>query len=227
MQALVVEDDKSLARAVAHILEREGYGVDAVHDGSTGLEYALVGEYDVIVFDVMLPLLDGISAVAALRKRGIGTPILMLTAKSGVPDKIAGLDGGADAYMAKPFDANELAARVRALTRRVSAKEPSVLTAGDLQLDEESRALRCREEEFQLINKEFLLARLLMARSGAVVTKQAIAEEVWQGEPVEANSVEAYVSMLRKKLKYLGSAMQIKVVRNVGYRLVPREDAPC
>lgn len=227
MQALVVEDDKSLARAVAHILQREGYVVDAVHDGATGLDYALAGDYDVVVFDVMLPLLDGVSAVAALRKRGVATPVLMLTAKSGVPDKIAGLDGGADAYMAKPFDAGELAACVRALTRRVSAEKPSVLAAGDLRLNEQSRVLSCGAEEFQLINKEFRLARMLMARPGGVVTKQAIAEEVWQGEPVEANSVEAYVSMLRKKLRHLGSAAQIKVVRNVGYKLTAGEGASC
>lgn len=227
MQALVVEDDKNLARAVAHILAREGFAVDVVHDGAAGLDYALAADYDVIVFDVMLPLLDGVSAVAALRKRGVSTPVLMLTAKSGVPDKIAGLDGGADAYMAKPFAAGELAACVRALTRRVTAKKPTMLSAGDLQLDEDTRVLRCGAEEFQLINKEFLLARMLMARPGSVATREAIAEEVWQGEPVEANSVEAYVSMLRKKLKYLHSAAQIKVVRNVGYKLVTGKDAPC
>lgn len=227
MQALVVEDDKNLARAVAHILAREGFAVDVVHDGAAGLEYALAADYDVIVFDVMLPLLDGVSAVAALRKRGVSTPVLMLTAKSGVPDRIAGLDGGADAYMPKPFDAGELAACVRALTRRVSVKKPTVLSAGDLQLDEDTRVLCCGAEEFQLINKEFLLARMLMGRPGSVATREAIAEEVWQGEPVEANSVEAYVSMLRKKLKYLHSAAQIKVVRNVGYKLVTGKDAPC
>lgn len=227
MQALVVEDDQSLARAVAHILEREGYAVDAVHDGATGLDYALAADYDIIVFDVMLPLLDGVSAVAALRKRGVAAPVLMLTAKSGVPDRIAGLDGGADAYMPKPFDAGELAACVRALTRRVSAEKPSVLTAGDLRLDERSRVLSCGAEEFQLINKEFLLARLLMGRAGSVATREAIAEEVWRGEPVEANAVEAYVSMLRKKLRHLHSTAQIKAVRGVGYKLVPQEGSPC
>ena len=227
MQALIVEDDENLARAVAHILKREGYAVDVVHDGASGLEYATLGDYDIIVFDVMLPLMDGISAVAALRKRDIRTPVLMLTAKSGVPDKIAGLDGGADIYMTKPFDAGELAARVRALTRRVEPEESNILKAGDLQLDEATRTLRCGDEEFQLINKEFLLARLFMAHAGNVVTKQQIASHVWEGEPVEGNNVEAYVSMLRKKLKFLGSRMQIKVMRNVGYRLVPQKDAPC
>lgn len=227
MRALIVEDDRGVARAVAHVLEREGYTTDVVHDGASGLEYATLGSYDVIIFDVMLPLMDGVSAVAALRRRQVSTPVLMLTARGEVPDKIAGLDGGADLYMTKPFDTGELVARVRALTRRVAPAPASLVRAGDLELDETTRTLRCGGEEFQLINKEFLLARLFMVHAGQVITKAQIAEQVWEGEPVEGNSVEAYISMLRKKLKFLGSSQEIKVMRNVGYKLVPRKDAPC
>ena len=224
VQALIVEDDENLAAAIAHILARDGYGTDVVHDGQTAMEYARARAYDVIIFDVMLPKMSGLRAVESLRRQGVETPVLMLTAKDTVPDKISGLDAGADVYMTKPFAAGELRARLRALLRRVPEQEAPVLRFGDLALDEASFELSCGGESFQLTNKEFLLAQMLMAQGGSVVTKQQLAAHIWEGD-VSDNGIEAYISMLRKKLRYLKSAVSVKLVRTVGYRLVDEKGA--
>lgn len=225
MHILVVEDDKGLAEALVHILHRAGYTADAVHDGEAGLQHAATGRYDAVVFDIMLPKLDGVSAVAELRQRGVRTPVLMLTARDAVPDKIEGLDGGADAYMTKPFAPKELLARLRALLRRTVDDAPDALTAGDVQLSPATRQLSCGDEAIQLSNKEYLLAELLLRNAGAVVAKGQIAEAVWGADAsVDDNNVEAYISMLRKKLRFLESRMQVKLVRRVGYELV---EEPC
>lgn len=227
MHILVVEDDRALAEALVHILCRAGYTADAVHDGQAGLEHAATGRYDAVVFDIMLPRLDGVSAVGELRRRGVRTPVLMLTARDAVPDKIEGLDGGADAYMTKPFAPKELLARLRALTRRTVDVAAPDLAAGDLRLSPTTRQLACGAESIQLSNKEFLMAELLMRDAGAVVGKGAIAREVWGADAaVDDNNIEAYVSMLRKKLRFLGSRMRLKLVRRVGYQLVEREAEP-
>lgn len=220
MQALIVEDDRHLASALEHILAREGYGCDVVHDGEAGLAFAETGRYDVIIFDIMLPKVDGLRAVQRLRKGGLDTPILMLTARDTTPDKIIGLDSGADAYMTKPFSPSELLARLRALTRRKTKAPQDAVRAADLVLDRETHDLACASEAITLSHKELLLADLLLSNFGRVVTKRAIAEAVWdQGAEVDDNNVEAYVSMLRKKLAFLGSAAEIRLERKTGYAL--------
>lgn len=227
MRMLIVEDDRGLARALAHILKRHRWDVDAAHDGEEGLRFATTGTYDAIIFDIMLPKMDGIAAVRALRQRGIATPVLMLTARDQVPDKIEGLDGGADAYMTKPFAAPELLARLRALVRRTVDEPVRTVDAGDLQLRPETHSLACGSEDIQLSHKEFALAEVLLAHAGTVVTKAALIQQVWGTDSsADSTNLEAYVSMLRRKLRFLGSRVQIKSQRGVGYKLMD-EDAPC
>ena len=217
---LLVEDDRDLSCALVHILQREGYGVDAVFDGVSGYEYAQSGIYDAIIFDVMLPQMSGMDAVGKLRNAGIMTPVLMLTAKGTVADKIEGLDGGADSYMTKPFSSNELLARLRSLTRRYVNEAQSDISVGDLKLISATRSLSFGDESFQLCNKEYLLAELLMSNPSIVMTDRRIVDAVWgAGAEVDDNSIEAYVSMLRKKLKFLDAGVRISRERNVGYSL--------
>lgn len=219
MQILIVEDDVRLARALAHILEENGYGTDVVHDGATGLAWAESGRYDVIVLDVMLPKKDGFSVAADLRRAGVSTPVLLLTARDAVPDKITGFDSGADDYMTKPFSPAELLAHLRALTRRHGEVLFEKLPAGDLELNLESHDLTCSAKSIHLSYKEFCLAKVLMANAGAVVSKDLLIEKVWGVESTaEDNNVEAYVSFLRKKMKFLGSAARIETLRRAGYR---------
>ena len=230
MQILIVEDDVRLARALAHILEENGYGTDVVHDGATGLAWAEVGRYDVILLDVMLPKKDGFSVVADLRRTGVSTPVLLLTARDAVPDKITGLDSGADDYMTKPFAPAELLAHLRALTRRQGEVLFEKLSAGDLELNLESHDLSCGAKSIHLSYKEFCLAKVLIANAGAVVSKDLIIEKVWGVESTaEDNNVEAYVSFLRKKMKFLGSSARIETLRRAGYRFSvnAEEDTSC
>lgn len=220
MRILLVEDDSDLSEALVHILQREGYVVDAVFDGRSGYDYAKSDIYDAIVFDVMLPKIDGFKAVEMLRADGVQAPILMLTAKGAISDKIEGLDSGADSYMTKPFSSNELLSRLRALTRRYVTDGAAELQVGDLRLDPARRSLFCGMESMQLCNKEYLLAELLMGHPSMVVTDAQIVDAVWgAGEQVEDNSIEAYVSMLRKKMRFLGCGVRIVRSRNVGYSL--------
>ena len=219
MQILVVEDDVRLAQALGHILEENGYGVDVVHDGATGRDWAASGLYDVVILDVMLPKMDGFAVVAELRRAGVSTPVLLLTARDAVPDKITGLDSGADDYMTKPFSPAELLAHLRALTRRQGEVVFETLTAGDLSLNLESFDLACGAKSIHLSFKEFSLARVLMANPGQVVSKDLLIEKVWGIESsAEDNNVEAYVSFLRKKLAFLGSSCRIETLRKAGYR---------
>lgn len=227
MRALVVEDDAKLADILTHILQRDGYEAEAVADGATGVEYAASGLYDVVVLDVMLPQVNGFDAVRTLRSQGVATPVLMLTALGTVPDKIEGLDGGADAYMTKPFSPQELLARIRALTRRQAPEAPEVLQTGDLTLDAGSYQLACGAESMPLSGQEFAVAQLFLRNAGRTLTRAQIASGAWGDEAhVEDNSIDAYVSMLRKKLRYLGSAAQIVNERGVGYRLTQEEPSP-
>ncbi|MBX9032792.1 response regulator transcription factor [Gordonibacter massiliensis (ex Traore et al. 2017)] len=219
MQILVVEDDVRLAQALGHILEENGYGVDVVHDGATGRDWAASGLYDVVILDVMLPKMDGFAVVAELRRAGVSTPVLLLTARDAVPDKITGLDSGADDYMTKPFSPAELLAHLRALTRRQGEVVFETLAAGDLSLNLESFDLACGAKSIHLSFKEFSLARVLMANPGQVVSKDLLIEKVWGIESsAEDNNVEAYVSFLRKKLAFLGSSCRIETLRKAGYR---------
>lgn len=217
---LVVEDDKRLAAALEHILREAGYDAEAVHDGEDGLFYARRGAYDVVVLDVMLPRKNGFDVARDLRRAGVNTPILLLTARDAVPDKIEGLDSGADDYMTKPFAPAELLAHLRALTRRRGEVVFETLSAYGLTLDLTSRELSCGAESIHLSGKEFELARMLIAEPGRVVPKSRIVDALW-GQQADAseNNAEAYVSFLRKKLRFLRAKAQVETVRGVGYRL--------
>lgn len=220
MQILIVEDDVRLAQALAHILTENHYGVDVVHNGADGLAYAESGIYDVVILDVMLPKMDGFTVVAELRRKNVSTPVLLLTARDAVPDKITGLDSGADDYMTKPFSPAELLAHLRALTRRQGEVVFEKLAAGDLSLNLESYDLTCGQKTIHLSYKEFSLAKVLTSNPGQVVSKELLIERVWGIESTaEDNNVEAYVSFLRKKMRFLGSKACIETIRKAGYRL--------
>ena len=221
MQLLVVEDDKPLSSALSQILRENGHIVDAVYDGADGLAYGESGIYDVIILDVMLPKMNGFDVVAELRRRKIATPVLLLTARGAVPDKIKGLDSGADDYMTKPFAPSELLAHLRALTRRQGEVIFETVTAGDLTLNLESGDLSCGEKTIHLSFKELELAKIFMSNPGQTISKDTLIAKVWGVESTaEDNNVEAYVSFLRKKIAHLGSTMGIETLRKIGYRLV-------
>lgn len=220
MRVLIVEDERRLAEALGQIMAEQRYQTDVVYDGADGLDYALTEQYDVIVLDVMLPKLDGFEVASRLRHAHVSTPILMLTARDEMPDKIAGLDHGADDYMTKPFDIGELLARVRALTRRQGEVIGEQLTAGDLILDLSTRCLRQGDKSVRLGFKEFDVLRQLMVHPRAVVPKENIIARVWGlDSDAEDNNVEVYISFLRKKLTFLESNVSIGTVRKVGYYL--------
>ena len=220
MQILVVEDEVRLADALGEILEEEKYQTDVVYDGRDGLDYALSGIYDLIILDVMLPKMNGFEVAAEIRKSKISTPILMLTAKDAVPDKVTGLDSGADDYMTKPFDTAELLARVRALTRRQGEVIINELTFEDLKLNLSTCDLSCNGKSTHLNFKEFEILKLLMSNPKTAITKEDLIIKVW-GYDSDAtdNNVEAYISFLRRKLRFVGSAVTINALRKVGYRL--------
>ena len=224
MQVLIVEDDVRLAQAVGKILEENGYQVDMVHDGQSGLDYAESGIYDVVILDVMLPKMDGFEVSKELRRKNVETPVLMLTARGTIPDKIEGLDSGADDYMTKPFSPAELLAHLRALTRRQGQVVFETLEFADLKLNLESHDLACGSKSINLSFKEFSIINILMANKGQTVSKDLLISKVWGVESSAVdNNVEAYISFLRKKLKFLGSSAQIETLRKVGYRLTAGE----
>ncbi len=220
MNILVVEDERNLADAICHILSEAGYNAEAVYDGRSGLISAESGLYDAVVLDVMLPKMDGFEVVHELRRKGSSIPVLMLTARTSTIDKVGGLDAGADDYMTKPFEAPELLARLRALTRRQGDVILDQLTFADLTLDLNTHDLSCGEKKVHLSGKEFEVLRMLMSSTSRIVSKQDLLTRVWgtDGDASE-NSVEAYVSFLRKKISHLGSKVQITTLRMLGYRL--------
>lgn len=220
MQVLIVEDEVRLADALGQICREQHYQADVVYTGTDGLAYAESGLYDVVVLDVMLPGLDGFEVVRTLRRRHIATPVLMLTARDDVRDKVAGLDGGADDYMTKPFVPEELLARLRALTRRQGEVQLEELRCFDLVLNLATYSLSRGERQVHLGLKEFEVLRLLMAQPGVIIPKETLLTRVWGVESdAEDNNVEAYISFLRKKLHFLGSEAGIHTQRKVGYRL--------
>lgn len=220
MRILIVEDETRLAETLRQLMEDQRYQADMVGDGADGVDYGLTGQYDLIILDVMLPKVDGFEVARRLRSAHISTPILMLTARDDISDKIGGLDCGADDYMTKPFDSGELMARVRALTRRQGEVLGDVLKVGDLSLECSSRLLRVGERSVRLGFKEFEVMRLLMVNSRALVSKETLIAKIWGlDSEAEDNNVEVYISFLRKKLAYLGSRIAISTVRKVGYYL--------
>ncbi|HAT02255.1 MAG TPA: DNA-binding response regulator [Oribacterium sp.] len=219
MKILVVEDEKLLAESVKVLLEEKKYEVDAVYDGETGLDYAETGVYDLIILDVMMPKMNGYQVARRLRKEHTSTPILMLTAKSEILDRVEGLNSGADYYLTKPFDARELLACVNALLRR-NGGEVDELSFGNTLLDLDTGALLCEGKELRLSAKEFDVMRMLMQAKEKNVSKEAILSKVWgfDSDAVE-NHVEVYVGFLRKKLKSIGSNVTIVAIRRLGYHL--------
>ena len=220
MNILVVEDEPRLAEALAQLLRDGGYQADTAADGPTGLARARSGDYGLAVLDVMLPGLDGFGVCRALREEGNPLPILMLTARTGVADKVEGLDCGADDYMTKPIDTDELLARIRALSRRKGEVPIDEMKFGDLALDLHTHDLRCNGRDVHLSQKEFEVMRMLMSSTGRVVSKHDLLASIWgtEGDTSE-NSAEAYISFLRKKLSHLHSEVQITTLRMLGYRL--------
>ena len=223
MQILIAEDEISLAKALKRILEQKGYYVDLVHDGASALDYAQGMVYQLIILDVMLPELDGFSVVHEMRKTGIHTPVLMLTARTATSDKVTGLNSGADDYMTKPFDTEELLARVGALTRRTGEVIVDQMTYEDLTLDLQSAALSCGSETVQLSRKEFEVLKTFLYQPSMTISTDTLIINVW-GIESEAtdNNVEVYISFIRKKLKYLNSRVGIKKLQKIGYRLEVR-----
>lgn len=220
MRILIVEDETRLAETLRQLMEDQRYQADTVADGADGVDYGLTGQYDLIILDVMLPKVDGFEVAQRLRAAHISTPILMLTARDDISDKIGGLDCGADDYMTKPFDSGELMARVRALTRRQGEVLGDMLEVSGLSLECSSRLLRVGERSVRLGFKEFEVMRLLMVNSRSVVSKETLIAKIWGlDSEAEDNNVEVYISFLRKKLTYLGSDVAISTVRKVGYYL--------
>ncbi len=220
MQVLIVEDDIRLAEALAHILKDNQCIVDTVYDGQTGLEYAQSGIYAAIVLDIMLPKMSGIDVVTELRRNKQYTPVLLLTARDAITDKVNGLDSGADDYMTKPFSPAELLARLRALTRRQGEVIFEKLEFGDIRLDLDSCELTCGTKSIHLGFKEFSILKILMANPGQAIPKGTLLAKVWGiDSDAEENNVEAYISFLRKKLAFLKSNVHIDTLRKVGYRL--------
>ena len=220
MNILVVEDERNLADAIVQILIDDHFNAEAVYDGNAGLTAAQSGLYDAVVLDIMLPGIDGIQIVKELRHSGNSIPVLMLTAKTSTGDMVQGLDAGSDDYMTKPFEAPELLARVRALTRRQGDVVIDEITFADLKLDLTTHDLSCDEHKVHLSGKEFAVMQMLMSSNSRVVSKQDLLSRVWgtSGDASE-NSVEAYISFLRKKVSHIHSHVQITTLRMLGYRL--------
>ncbi len=220
MNILVVEDERNLADAIVRIVSDAGFNCEAVYDGNAGLNSAESGLYDAVIMDVMLPGMDGIQIVRELRHQGNSIPVLMLTARTSTSDKVAGLDAGADDYMTKPFEAPELLARLRALTRRQGDVVIDTVTFADLTLDLETHDLSCDGREVHLAGKEFEVLKMLMSSNARVVSKRDLLTRVWGADAdASENSVEAYISFLRKKLAHVRSKVQITTLRMLGYRL--------
>ena len=219
MKLLLAEDERSLARAIAHILEKNCCSTDTVFDGETALKYLENGDYDGAILDIMMPKLDGISVLKALRSQGNPIPVLLLTAKSEIDDKVLGLDSGANDYLTKPFDTRELLARIRAMIRSGKSAD-SRLTLGNITLNRANYELSSPCGSFHLANKEFQMMELLMANPRQLISPDRFLEKIWGYDTeAEINVVWVYISYLRKKLTALRSDISIRAVRNAGYLL--------
>ena len=221
MKILLAEDEKRMSRALCEIFNQEGYEVDPVYNGEDALNYILSGIYDIIVLDVMMPEMNGFEVAARARKKGVKTPILMLTAKSETEDKVEGLDSGADDYLTKPFMTEELLARLRALLRRGMPIDDGFIKHEDLSLDVKNAVLSCDSgRSVRLGEKELRLTEYLMVNRGRILTREQIAVKIWGYESdAEYNNVEVYMSFIRKKLAFIGSKCEIKALRGIGYEL--------
>ena len=219
MRILLAEDEAAMSRALVKIFEKSNYSVDAVYDGQEALDYLDGGNYDAAVLDIMMPKVDGITVLRRLRETGSSLPVLLLTAKSEVDDKVLGLDSGADYYLTKPFDAKELLAAVRAITRS-GGEVDTRLKFGDLTLDRTRFEMSASSGSITLSNKEFQMMEMLMMNPGSVISVDTFMDHIWGYDTdTESNVVWVYVSYLRKKLAALDSSVKIKALRNAGYTL--------
>ena len=223
MKILIIEDEKLLADSLKSLLERKGFQVEVAYDGVTGEEYAELGIYDLLILDVMMPGMDGFAVAKEVRSNRCSTPILMLTARSGIEDRIEGLNAGADYYLTKPFDTRELLACINALLRR-QGSQVDELAFGNTALDLSSGLLVCGEKSVRLSAREFDVMRYLLQAGGRIVSKESILARVWgyESNAVE-NHVEVYVGFLRKKLRSIGSNIRIEAIRRMGYHLEVEE----
>ena len=220
MRLLLAEDERSLSRAVKAILEKNNYSVDAVYDGEEAADYLDAGNYDGVILDVMMPKRDGISVLKELRSKGNNVPVLILTAKSEIDDKVLGLDSGANDYLTKPFNSKELLARIRAMTRSQTAQATSELKAGNVTLDQATFELKGPGGSFRLANKEFQMLEMLMANPKNLIPTERFMEKIWgYDSEADISVVWVYISYLRKKLTALKADIQIKATRNAGYSL--------
>lgn len=220
MRILLVEDERPLTEVLSVLLTQQGYAVDAVYDGAAGEDCALSGIYDAVILDLMLPKKDGISVLHSLREQDCHVPVLLLTAKAEVNDKIIGLDSGADDYLTKPFATGELLARLRAITRRKGEITSDELSCQDTVLNKSTHELSCEGNSVKLGLKEFQLLEILMDNKKQIIPKERLIEKIWGYESeAEYNAIEVYISFLRKKLTAIGSHIQIKATRGLGYSL--------
>ena len=220
MRILLAEDELSLSRAIIAILKKNNYEAEAVHDGAEALNYLSSGQYDGAVLDIMMPKMDGITVLRKYRQSGGTTPILMLTAKSEIDDKVLGLDSGANDYLTKPFATQELMARIRAMTRTLSVQNSSVLQMGNIQLNRSNFELSSPTGSFHLTNREFQMMEMLLANPHHLIPTERFMERIWgYDNEAEINVVWVYISYLRKKLTSLNADIQIRMTRNAGYTL--------
>ena len=226
MRILLAEDERSMSRALVAILTKNNYSVDTVYDGQDAADYLITGNYDAAILDVMMPKIDGFEVLRQIRTKGIRIPVMMLTAKSEVDDKVEGLDLGANDYLTKPFDGRELLARLRAMTRTGSSSEGNILRFGNVSLDRAGFELSSASGSVRLSSKEFQIMEYLMSNPGMLITTERLFNKIWgldfEGDP---GIVWTNLSYLRKKLVGIGSNVRIKAVRNAGYRLVTEEES--
>ena len=220
MRLLFAEDDRDISKAVQTLLERSGYSVDAVYNGQDAIDYIEQADYDGVILDWMMPKKSGIEVLSLMRSKGISTPVLILTARDAIEDRVAGLDMGADDYLPKPFAASELLARVRAMLRRKEDYRHDVIIFSDVELDRSAMTVSCSGKSVSLNNKAFQLMEMLVEHPGAVLSIDQIMERIWGWDSdAEVNVVWVNISTLRKKLAELGAHVKIKAIRGVGYSL--------
>jgi DNA-binding response OmpR family regulator len=225
MRLLLVEDEIELSNALAAVLRRSNYSVDAVYDGQDALDYLMTGNYDGAILDIMLPKMDGITVLKKVRASGNSVPVLLLTAKTEIDDRVNGLDSGADDYLTKPFAMKELLARIRAMTRRQTETTDSILKFGNVQLDRITFQLSTPKDSLRLANKEFQMMEMLMVSPGQIISADQFMEKIWGFDSeTEQNVVWVYISYLRKKLTALEADVAIRASRGLGYTLEVRHD---